>query len=45
MSIAQLGMIAPYFKAKAVLDDGFKELSLADYKGKYLVLVFHPLNL
>jgi alkyl hydroperoxide reductase subunit AhpC len=36
---------APEFKAKAVMPDGsFKEISLADYKGKYVVLFFYPLD-
>jgi alkyl hydroperoxide reductase subunit AhpC len=36
---------APDFKAQAVLADGsFKEVSLSDYKGKYVVLFFYPLD-
>jgi alkyl hydroperoxide reductase subunit AhpC len=36
---------APDFKAQAVMPDGsFKEISLADYKGKYVVLFFYPLD-
>jgi len=36
---------APDFKATAVMADGrFKEISLADYKGKYVVLFFYPLD-
>jgi alkyl hydroperoxide reductase subunit AhpC len=36
---------APQFTAQAVLADGsFKELSLSDYKGKYVVLFFYPLD-
>ncbi|MFM8252696.1 MAG: redoxin domain-containing protein, partial [Planctomycetota bacterium] len=36
---------APEFKAQAVMPDGtFKEISLADYKGKYVVLFFYPLD-
>lgn len=36
---------APDFKAQAVMPDGsFKELSLADYKGKYVLLFFYPLD-
>ena len=36
---------APDFKAQAVLPDGsFKTISLADYKGKYVVLFFYPLD-
>lgn len=36
---------APEFKAQAVMEDGsFKEISLGDYKGKYVVLFFYPLD-
>jgi alkyl hydroperoxide reductase subunit AhpC len=36
---------APAFKATAVMADGsFKEISLADYRGKYVVLFFYPLD-
>lgn len=36
---------APDFKATAVMADGsFKEISLADYRGKYVVLFFYPLD-
>ncbi|XP_037690413.1 thioredoxin-dependent peroxide reductase, mitochondrial-like [Choloepus didactylus] len=35
---------APYFKSTAVVNGEFKELSLDDFKGKYLVLFFYPLD-
>ena len=36
---------APDFKAQAVMPDGsFKEISLSDYKGKYIILFFYPLD-
>lgn len=36
---------APEFKAQAVMADGsFKQVSLSDYKGKYVVLFFYPLD-
>lgn len=36
---------APDFKATAVMPDGtFKEVTLGDYKGKYLLLFFYPLD-
>ena len=36
---------APDFKAQAVMPDGqFKEISLSDYKGQYVVLFFWPLD-
>lgn len=36
---------APAFKGTAVHNGEFKEMSLADFKGKYLVLFFYPLDL
>ncbi len=36
---------APDFKAQAVMPDGsFKEVSLGDFRGKYVVLFFYPLD-
>ena len=36
---------APDFKAQAVMPDGqFKEVSLGDYKGQYVLLFFWPLD-
>ncbi|KAL7051205.1 hypothetical protein ACKWTF_004379 [Chironomus riparius] len=35
---------APAFKGTAVVDGSFKEISLADFKGKYLVVFFYPLD-
>jgi len=35
---------APDFKGQAVVDGAFKEIKLSDYKGKYLVLFFYPLD-
>ena len=36
---------APDFKAQAVMPDGsFKELTLSEYKGKYVLLFFYPLD-
>ena len=40
----QVGQKAPDFKAEAVVGKGFKEVSLSDYKGKYVVLFFYPLD-
>ena len=41
----QVGQKAPDFKATAALgNDEFKELSFSDYKGKWLVLFFYPLD-
>lgn len=36
---------APAFTAKAVMPDlSFKDISLSDYRGKYVVLFFYPLD-
>ncbi|KAL2302753.1 LOW QUALITY PROTEIN: hypothetical protein Nmel_010201 [Mimus melanotis] len=35
---------APSFKGTAVVNGEFKELTLDDFKGKYLVLFFYPLD-
>jgi len=35
---------APEFKGTAVVDGQFKDIQLSDYKGKYLVLYFYPLD-
>ncbi|QEG42338.1 peroxiredoxin [Roseimaritima ulvae] len=36
---------APDFKAQAVMPDGqFQEVSLSDYRGKYVLLFFYPLD-
>lgn len=40
----QLQKPAPFFKDQAVVKGAFKEISLNDYKGKYLVLFFYPLD-
>lgn len=40
-----IGQPAPLFTARAVIDGGeFKDISLADYKGKWVVLFFYPLD-
>lgn len=40
-----IGQPAPQFTAEAVVDGGeFKTISLNDFKGKYLVLFFYPLD-
>ncbi|XP_064172401.1 peroxiredoxin-1-like [Anguilla rostrata] len=41
---AKIGQPAPPFQATAVVDGQFKEIKLSDYKGKYLVLFFYPLD-
>ncbi len=40
----QAGQAAPEFKGAAVVDGAFKDISLADYKGKWVVLFFYPLD-
>jgi len=35
---------APHFKATAVVNGQFVDVSLDDYKGKYLVLFFYPMD-
>ena len=35
---------APEFKGQAVVNGAFKEVSLSDFKGKWLVLFFYPLD-
>ncbi len=40
-----IGQPAPQFVAPAVVDGGdFKDINLADYKGKFVVLYFYPLD-
>ncbi len=35
---------APNFRAMAVVQEEFKEISLSDYRGKYVLLFFYPLD-
>ncbi|GAB1606438.1 peroxiredoxin-2-like [Argonauta hians] len=42
--MARIAEPAPDFKAMAVVDGQFKTVQLSDYKGKYLVLMFYPLD-
>jgi peroxiredoxin (alkyl hydroperoxide reductase subunit C) len=45
MSCLQVGQAAPGFSATAVMPDGdFAEISLEQYKGKFVVLFFYPLD-
>ena len=39
-----VGQKAPDFKGMAVINGDIKEISLADYKGKWKVLFFYPLD-
>lgn len=36
---------APFFEGISVMNGEFKEIRLSDFKGKYLVLLFYPLDL
>jgi len=40
----RVGQQAPEFSATAVFDQEFKQSSLSDYRGKYVVLFFYPLD-
>ncbi len=39
-----VGRKAPEFKADAVVNGKFESVSLTDYKGKYVILFFYPLD-
>ena len=41
---AQVTKPAPDFTADAVVNGEFKQIKLSDYRGKYLVLFFYPLD-
>ncbi|KAF7253906.1 Peroxiredoxin-1 [Varanus komodoensis] len=42
---AYIGKPAPDFQATAVMPDGqFKDIKLSDYRGKYVVVFFYPLD-
>ena len=41
---AQIGGSAPGFTATAVVNGRFETINLEDYKGKYIVLFFYPLD-
>ncbi len=40
----RVGQSAPEFTATAVFDQEFKTVKLSDFKGKYVVLFFYPLD-
>ena len=40
----RVGQQAPDFTATAVVDQEFKEVTLSQYRGKYVVLFFYPLD-
>lgn len=39
-----VGQKAPVFKLDGVLNGEFKSVSLEEYKGKWLILFFYPLD-
>ena len=45
MATLKLTKPAPEFRGTAVVDGDFKDISLADYRGKYLVFFFYPMDL
>lgn len=45
MPVPSLQKPAPAFKGTAVVKGQFKDISLSDYKGKYVILFFYPLDL
>ncbi|XP_017777793.1 PREDICTED: peroxiredoxin 1-like [Nicrophorus vespilloides] len=44
MPVPSIQKPAPVFKGTAVVDGQFKEISLDQYKGKYVILFFYPLD-
>ncbi|VDP83068.1 unnamed protein product [Echinostoma caproni] len=42
--IPQINMPAPNFTGQAVVGKEFKTISLSDYKGKWVILAFYPLD-
>ena len=44
LQVATVRKPAPSFKAKAVVNGAIEEISLAQYAGKYVVLLFYPLD-
>jgi len=43
-AVARVQQVAPTFRATAVIDGQFKDISLEQFRGKYLVLFFYPLD-
>ena len=40
--LARVGKPAPDFELSALVDGGFKNVKLSDYKGKWIVVCFYP---
>ncbi|EUB64940.1 Thioredoxin peroxidase [Echinococcus granulosus] len=41
---AVVGKLAPSFTCKALVDGELKDVSLSDYRGKYVILFFYPMD-
>jgi alkyl hydroperoxide reductase subunit AhpC len=44
MTVARIQKEAPDFSAAAVVNEEFKQLRLSDYRGRYVLLFFYPLD-
>jgi len=44
MPYPQLQQPAPFFRSQAAINGDFREICLTDYRGRYLVLFFYPLD-
>ena len=44
MTTARVQHVAPDFVATAVVDEAFKQISLSEYRGQYVILFFYPLD-
>lgn len=44
MSTLQVGQIAPDFRMEGVIGKEFREFTLSDYRGQWVVLFFYPLD-
>jgi hypothetical protein len=42
MTLARVGHEAPDFETNAYFEGGFKNITLSDYKGKWIVICFYP---
>ncbi|MEO0802028.1 MAG: peroxiredoxin [Cyanobacteria bacterium J06642_2] len=43
-AVVTIGEVAPDFEATAVVDQDFETVKLSNYRGKYVVLFFYPLD-
>lgn len=42
MATARVGQKAPDFRANAYINGGFKQVSLSDYSGQWVMVCFYP---